>query len=166
MESRKANHAVRSWPRTTLNQIKWKILFTKTGSHNSNASQSRGASNRTGSEAINHCGRGTVRCFFRRDCQQSFTSTTEEHTRRNLTRWLPASGRWGASAWQRSLVQISWLESWTRSVVSSFSIRGHRVLMENTGARAQCCWEGISVLCKLYQAFYLPIYHTSWEMGM
>lgn len=42
MESRKANHAVPSWPRSTLNQIKWKIIFRKTTSHNSDASQSRG----------------------------------------------------------------------------------------------------------------------------
>lgn len=188
MESRKANHAVRSWPRTTLNQIKWNILFTKTTSHNSKASQSLRASNSTGSEAINHCGRGTVCCFFRRDCRQSWSWTTE-HTYRNpsshrTTNPDPAASGLGLEEWacdwevaganlmtgelkkeccchlpQRLQSGCPDEKRWSWSEASSRS-------SAQRGTNTQCCWGGTSTLSKLHLVFYLSFFFcTLWEMS-
>lgn len=120
MESRKANHAVPSWPRSTLNQIKWKIIFRKTTSHNSDASQSRGGGQQNWFWGYKSLRQGDGLLFLQEGLptkpllQQHIEICPHTHG----TNWTFQPPAWGFE----HVVQISWSVSMNDGVSSPPSV--------------------------------------------
>lgn len=141
MESRKANHAVPSWPRSTLNQIKWKIIFRKTTSHNSDASQSRGGGQQNWFWGYKSLRQGDGLLFLQEGLptkpllQQHIEICP--HTRDKLD--LPASGVRVRTCGANLMIGVA---EW-RSVVTSVSVYSQ---CENNAAAHPCSAPGVLAL--------------------